>query len=239
MNILVTGGASGLGLAITRRLAKEQMGTVYFTWYRSSEMALTLEKEFSNVKGIACNFTSNESVAQLLMAMSQMELQVLVNNAFTGMEMNYFHKTDASYFQQNFNSNVIPVIRVTQQAINLFRKQKCGKIITILSSFLINKPPIGLSEYVASKNYLLSLSKSWAVENTRFNITSNCISPSTMQTALTASTDERVLEELINSHPLKRLITPEEVADIVAYLSSASTHLNGENIVLNAASDID
>lgn len=239
MNILVTGGASGLGLAITRRLAKEQMGTVYFTWYRSSEMALTLEKEFSNVKGIACNFTSNESVAQLLMAMSQMELQVLVNNAFTGMEMNYFHKTDASYFQQNFNSNVIPVIRVTQQAINLFRKQKCGKIITILSSFLINKPPIGLSEYVASKNYLLSLSKSWAVENTRFNITSNCISPSTMQTALTASTDERVLEELINSHPLKRLITPEEVADIVGYLSSASTHLNGENIVLNAASDID
>lgn len=239
MNTLVTGGASGLGLAITRRLAKEQTGTVYFTWHRSSEMALALEKEFPNVKGVVCDFTNNESVTQLLAAMNQMELHVIVNNAFSGMEMNYFHKTDASYFEQNFSRNVMPVIRITQQAIHLFRKQKSGKIITILSSYLINKPPIGLSEYVASKNYLLSLSKSWAVENGRFNITSNCISPSTMQTALTASTDERVMEEMINVHPLKRLITPEEVADTVAYLTQASAHLNGENIVLNAASDID
>lgn len=239
MNYLVTGGASGLGLAITRALAGKQDGTVYFTWNRSSGTAAALETEYSNVKGIHCDFTNPESVAQLLHQMEQMQLEVLINNAFSGMEMNYFHKTDASYFEQGFIRNVMPVIRMTQQAISLFRKQKSGKIITVLTSYLINKPPIGLSEYVASKNYLLSLSKSWAIENARFNITSNCISPSTMQTGLTATTDERVIEEMISSHPLKRLLTPGEVADAVVFLSQASQHLNGENIVINAASDID
>ena len=65
---------------------------------------------------------------------------------------------------------LIPTILITQSVLNDFRKKKKGKIITILTSFLLNTPPIGASTYVANKAYLGSLVKSWATENIKFNI---------------------------------------------------------------------
>ena len=140
----------------------------------------------------------------------------------TGFEQNYFHKLKADYFTDSFQRNVLPAIKITQTALVYFRKKKFGKIITVLSSYLINKPPIGLSEYTASKSYLLSLSKSWATENANFNISSNCISPSFMQTSLTSDTDERVVSEMITKHPLKTLLKVEEAAEAIAFFVNAS-----------------
>lgn len=238
MNILITGGASGLGESITRVLAKDQNNRVFFTYYKSIEKAKEIESEFSNAKGINCNFRDDASVNALLTDIEKFNIQILVNNAFTGLQTNYFHKTDPDYFLSNFKNNILPVIKLTQAAILHFRKQKFGKIITILSSYIINKPPMGLSEYVAEKNYLLSLSKSWAIENSKFNITSNSISPSMMQTELTADTDERVIEEMVNNHPLKKLLSTEEVAQAVNYFINATQQINGTNLIINAASDI-
>lgn len=238
MNILITGGASGLGAAITAHLASSPANTIYFTFNRSGADAKAIEQKFPNTKSIFCNYEDETSVASLLEEIENKKIEVLVNNAFTGLQTNYFHKTDPAYFSDNFIKNIIPVIKLTQSAILYFRKQKSGKIITILTSYIINDPPSGLSEYVAAKNYLLSLSKSWAVENSKFNITSNCISPSFMQTKLTENTDERVIEEIIKAHPLKRLLTPAEVAEAVQYFIEPSNKLNGTNLVINSAADI-
>ena len=238
MNILITGGASGLGEAVTRNLAECESNKIYFTFCKSSVKAEELEIEFSNVKSIFCDFENQESVLSLLAEIENLDIDALINNAFVGLETNYFHKINPEYFSENFIKNILPVIKITQRAIAHFRKKKSGRVITILSSYIVNKPPIGLSEYVAAKNYLLSLSKSWAVENVKFNISSNAISPSFMQTHLTAQTDERIVEEIIKNHPLKKILEPFEVADSVKYLLNASTHINGINLIINSASDI-
>jgi len=238
MNILITGGASGLGEAITRNLAQTESNIVYFTFCKSVDKAKELEAQFSNTKGIFCDFENETSLQNLLSQIEQLDIHALINNAFTGLETNYFHKINPEYFSENFIKNVVPVIKITQHAILHFRKQKSGKIVTILSSYIINKPPMGLSEYVAAKNYLLSLSKSWAVENAKFNITSNSISPAFMQTQLTSDTDERIVEEMMKNHPLKKILRPSEVADSVQYLLNASTQINGINLIMNAAADI-
>lgn len=238
MNILITGGASGLGEAIVRNLAQIAEHQVYFTYHRAEARARALENEFANAKAIACDYTNDASVQALLSHMDGMNLHVLIHNAFTGLQTQYFHKTDPDFFLQNFQRNVLPVIRLTQHALLHFRKQKSGKIVTVLSSYILNRPPVGLSEYVAEKNYLLSLSKSWATENAKFNITANCVSPAMMQTQLTAGTDERILEEMINQHPLKKLLTPQEVAETVYFLVHAPAQVNGTNLVINAAADL-
>ena len=238
MNILITGGASGLGEAITLKLASDSSNKVFFTYFKSLEKATEIETKFSNTRAVACDFEDEQSVTNLLTIFEKENIQVLVNNAFTGLSANYFHKTDANYFLNSFSKNILPVIKVTQQAILHFRKQKFGKIVTILSSYIINKPPLGMSEYVASKNYLLSLSKSWATENAKFNISANCISPSMMLTNLTSDTDERIVEEMQNAHPLKKLITPVEVAESINYLINSSQQINGTNMIMNAAADI-
>jgi 3-oxoacyl-[acyl-carrier protein] reductase len=238
MNILITGGASGLGEAITRTLALKEGYKVYFTYFRSKEKAEQITREFPNAEGIQCDFTSTESLLQFKSKVQEIDLDVLINNAVTSLEKKHFHKIDPEAFLAGFQNNILPTIQVSQWALNIFRKKKFGKIITILSSYIVNKPPIGLSEYVASKEYLHALSKSWAVENANFNISANCISPSFMLTPFTQDTDERIIGEMEKSHPLKTLLKPQEVADTIKFLVASSQQINGINLVMNAASDI-
>lgn len=238
INVLITGGASGLGGAMTRRFASTGDHQVYFTFNNSAAEATRIEKEFPCTEGIACDFTDPNSLNYLISLMSEMNLDVLVNNALTGMKTKHFHQSDPDGFLSSFTENVMPTLRITQQAIKDFRKKKSGRIITILTSYLANRPPLGLSEYVANKAYLLSLSRSWAEENVRHNITSNCISPSMMKTSLISHLDERQIEDITNGNPLKRLLTTEEVSDAVFFLASASRHINGTNLLINGGVDV-
>ena len=68
-----------------------------------------------------------------------------------------------------------------------------------------------------------------------FNIVSNCISPDFMATSLNADEDDRIVESMIAKHPLKKLLTVDEVAEMVLFLCASSQQLNGQNITLNAA----
>ena len=80
--------------------------------------------------------------------------------------------------------------------------------------------------------------RSWALENAAFNITSNCISPGFMATALNKDTDERIVEDMIAKHPLKKLLTTGEVAAVVLFLMDASGQVNGNNIIINSSLSI-
>lgn len=238
MNILITGGASGLGEAITKALAVNSEHFVYFTYCKSKEAASKLEDNYTNVKAIYCDFNKEESVTDLLKKMEDLKLNVLINNALPMMSTSHYHKSDSDDFLASFKTNVIPFIKISQKAIQVFRKVKFGKVITILSSFIINKPPLGLSLYVAEKNYILSLSKSIATENASFNISSNCISPSFMLTDLNRNIDERIIDDMKLKHPLKKILTIEETTEAVVFYVNATQHINGTNIIINSASDV-
>ncbi|MNX50464.1 3-oxoacyl-[acyl-carrier-protein] reductase FabG [compost metagenome] len=239
MNILVTGGASGLGEAITRILARDSDNTVYFTYSNSAANAQKIEFEFSNTVSVKCDFKNSSEVQSLVNKIDDLKLDVLINNAYCGSPITtYFHKIPEDTFSSEFMFNIMPTILITQAVINSFRKKKKGKVITILTSFLLNTPPLGASSYVANKAYLGSLVKSWATENAKFNISSNAISPSFMQTNLTSDVDERIIEQIVNDHPLKKILTVEEVAESVLFLTNASSQINGVDIVLNAGTNI-
>lgn len=236
MNFLITGGASGLGSAITKLIAQNYPSSVvYFTYHASVEKAKALEARFSNTKAIHCDFTNTVDVKNLCDFISNDEIGVLVNNAVTRIDKNHFHKTPSSVFAEGFLTDIVSTLEITKAFIFKARKKKQGRIITILSAALLNSPPAGWSSYVANKAYLLSMHKSWATENKGFNITSNCVSPDFMATSLNNEVDERIVENMITNHPLKRLLTIEEVAETVLFLCNATPHLNGQNIVLNAA----
>ena len=239
MNILITGGASGLGEAITRKLANNADNHVYFTYHNSAVKAKLIELEFTNCTSIKCNFDNDDEINSLLSTIGGMSIDILINNAYTvDFTPKHFHKTNPSVFIENFISNIYPTIKISQSAILHFRKKKFGKIINILSTFIIDNPPIGWSVYTASKAYLESLSKSWANENINYSITSNSISPSFMLTNLTTSTDERVVDEMKSSHPLKKILTTDEVSEAVLFFINCSQQINGVNLIINAGSHV-
>lgn len=237
MKILITGGSTGLGAEIVSLLAQNNSNLVYFTYATSKEKALQLAAK-ENINAIHCDFTNENSVDIFCESLAQIQPDILINNAAVGFEKQYFHKIAFHIFLQSFQQNVISTLKITQAFILQARKKKFGKIINIISSATVNKPPIGWSEYVANKAYLLSMNKSWATENIKFNISSNAISPAFMLTNFTASTDERVIEQMIEAHPLKKLLTPKETAETVLFFTTCTQHINGTHLIINAGNDL-
>src|SRR5947209_3416728 len=177
MNILVTGGSSGLGKSLTEKLAASHPESeVYFSYFRSADAAQALESSFPNAHGIQCDFGSGPDLDALIGLVRDKDIRVLVNNALPAFEKNYFHKMPIEAFENGFHQNLLPVIRLTQGFLLKVRKDKWGKLITILSSAITN-PGTGWGLYTAEKMYLQGLSRVWAKENIAYNISVNTVSP--------------------------------------------------------------
>jgi NAD(P)-dependent dehydrogenase (short-subunit alcohol dehydrogenase family) len=239
MNILITGGASGLGEAITRKFAENSKNNVYFTYCNSKQAASGIVNDFQNTFSTKCDFRDKNEVISLASKISEFDIDILINNAYDGEFLKtHFHKINIIDFEHDFSVNIVPTIILTQAAISYFRKKKAGKIITVLSAALIGVPPVGSAVYSAGKAYLAQLSKSWASENAKFGISSNTVSPAMMETKLTSVIDERMIEQIKETHPLKSLLNREEVAESIFYLANTSAYVNGTDIVINAAGSL-
>lgn len=237
MNILLTGGASGLGLEIFQRLSRAGHH-VFFTFNGSTAQAEKNLIDYPNSKKIHCDFKDSKSVDDLLGMLAILDIDVLIHNALPVMNAIQFQKTSIDSLVDSFNSSVIPVLKISQACIANFRKKRSGRIINILTSYLVNKPPVGYSEYVANKAYLQSMAKSWANENSKFGIIVNSISPSIMRTPLNQEVDERLLENLAASNPLGQLLTVSELGELVEFLVSSPRQLTGCNILINGGENV-
>ncbi|MCE7995960.1 MAG: SDR family oxidoreductase [Roseivirga sp.] len=238
MNVLITGGASGLGRAILEKLCTDDSVKIFFTYFKSASEARSIENKLTNAHGVFCDFSDAESLNNLIEKLPSMELNVLVNNAISGMEVAHFHKTPEAVFTADFMNNVLPQVRLMQECVKLFRKRKAGKLITVLTAGLIGAPPMGYASYTASKAYMASIVKTIAAENVKFNITSNAVSPSLMKTGLLNILDERIVDSVEEGHPLKQLLPLTQVAEVVDFLTKSPSHLNGVNIPINAAVNV-
>lgn len=227
--VLITGGSSGLGAAIVNAISNKY--DVYYTYYKNPN---------TDFKGTGIYFDMKDvsSVLSLKEWILENQPDVLINNAISNLDTTHAHKESRESTIDSFSHNIAPTVELTGAFIKKARKRKSGKIINILSAYIIGNTPTGMAKYAAEKNYLLSMNNSWASENINFNVTSNAISPSIMQTNLTKYTDERIIEQMISNHPLKRLLKPSEVADCVKFLIEASSFITGQNITMNSAENL-
>ena len=236
MNILITGGTSGLGKATVELLVKEGH-QVYFSYLATDEftaVAKEMENTYSAVNAIPLNFCETESVDGFCEQLKESNIDVLVNCTYVGKpQTTYFHKIAAEDFQKAFEMNIIPTVKITQAAIEVMKKKKFGKIINIITEAVMGLPPMGYTLYACNKAYLMKLSDVINKEYTRYNITSNCILPAYMQTNF-AMVDERILEQMQMEHPLKKLLTVGEVAQTIKFCVDASQQVNGVKLPINA-----
>tara|TARA_B100001093_G_scaffold509618_2_gene573994 strand:+ start:794 stop:1516 length:723 start_codon:yes stop_codon:yes gene_type:complete len=240
MNILITGGSSGLGKSLVEELSKDKKNHIYFSYNRSDKSALKICEENKNTSKIRCDFNDEMQLNVFIKKLKTFNLDVLINNYYSwpenpllpGTFLNrHFHKIDEKVFIEEFEKNIIPTIKITQEIIKLFRIKKTGKILTTLTSFL-ESPTIGSSVYLSNKNYLKSLCDIWRIENKKYNITSHYFSPSFMITEHTSKMDDRLIDQMINSTKDKKIMTVHHVSKKISQFLNEDTLTKLNEIIL-------
>ena len=137
-------------------------------------------------------------------------------------------------FQKQFDLQTKSFLQISKLIIPHMKSQKFGKIISILTSYVVGKPPNGITDYVVGKYSLLGLTKCMAAELGSFGIRANSVSPSIVNTPLTDPLPSKLKEITKSQIPLEnRLAEPSEVAEVVLFLcGDGSNYITGENILV-------
>lgn len=226
--VLITGGSRGLGAAFVRKLAGQGY-TVYFTYSDISNEPQPGE----NTTPILCNQISDSNVVSCVRRVLDTEgkIDILVNNACPGFEPCDFLETDWRLFQDLIDVNVKGSYLFTREVSRSMKNQGGGRIINVLTAYVLGVPPEKLSFYTTAKYALEGLSKATAVDLGKYGITVNMISPGLMATRLSNFLPARYLEAYRQKHPMKRMTTTEDVAEVLGFLvSDGAQFINGVNI---------
>ena len=235
---LVTGGMGGLGEAVCIKLAA--LGYRVVTTYSPGNkkvadwLATTKDMGF-DFKAYACDVADYDS-AQACVAKIQEEvgaIDVLVNNAGITRDMT-FKKMDKTNWDLVMKTNLDSVFNMTKPVCDGMVERGWGRIINI-SSVNGQKGAFGQTNYSAAKAGMHGFTKALALEVARKGVTVNTISPGYIGTKMVMEIPKDVLDsKIIPQIPMARLGKPEEVAGLVAYLSSdEAAFVTGANIAIN------
>ena len=229
---IVTGGSRGIGKAICQTFA-ENGCDVAFTYNNSKESAENLAKELKNIginaKAYKSDASSFDDATQLVEDVINDfgKIDKLVNNAGIKKD-NLLMRMNKEDFDSVVNTNLSSVFNLTKASIRTFLKQRSGSIINI-SSVVGVKGNAGQSNYSASKAGIIGFSKSVALELGSRNIRSNVIAPGFIETDMTDSLSEDVINSWKESIPLKRGGKPSDVGNACVFLASdMSSYITGQ-----------
>ncbi|MGQ0844622.1 MAG: 3-oxoacyl-ACP reductase [Sporichthyaceae bacterium] len=239
---IVTGGARGIGAAITTALAQSGVHVAAGCSRISpaaEEFVERLNKDGRSVSLHAGNVGDSEDclrvVAEVLEAKGRVD--ILVNNAGVTVDKTVRNMTVDDWhavLRVNLSGSFYMIKAVLEQMI----AQEYGRIVNI-SSAVGAQGSVGQANYAASKSGQFGLSKSLAREVARKGITVNCVTPGYTDTDMVAAVPEEVLDKVRKTIPVGRLGKAEEGARAVAFLAAAeASYITGAVSAVNGGWDM-
>lgn len=220
---LVTGSGQGIGRSTAQRLA--HAGADIVINYRSNANAASEAKAYIEALGRRCiaiqaDVSHEEEVARLFSEATQVlgPITILVNNAGTTRDKLILQMSLAD-FEHVIDSNLRSAFLCTKAALRNMMKARWGRIVNVTSvAGLLG--PAGQANYSASKAAIIALTLSTAREMASRNITANAVAPGFIPTELTSVLNEQQRQFMLESTPLGRFGSTEEVAAAIGFLCS-------------------
>ena len=240
--VLVTGGARGLGQAITRALAREGAGVV-INYHRSEAAAQALAEELGpRAIALQADVTDAAAVQRLFAAARERTgapISAVVNNAlaqfsFDGDARPKLGEIAWERFSQQIEGAVKGALNTMQAALPAMRAQGFGRVVNVGTN-LFQNPVVPYHDYTAAKAALLSLTRTAAHDLGPDGITVNMVSGGLLRTTdASSATPEAVFDLIASMTPLRRVTTPAEFADAVLFfLSPWGRAVTGQNLVVD------
>ena len=240
---IITGAAQGLGKAIATRFAQEGANCI-LTDVNAPELSATVKElsaeHGSRVVSIVSDVSDHSDVK---MAVSETldrfgKIDVLCNNAAVSFE-NLVEDTTLHEWNTLVSVNLTGTFLMVKEVFPIMKRQKSGSVINMGSELAFAGYEM-LSAYTAAKGAIIAFSRSIALEGMPYNIRVNCLCPGAADTPMfwAGETDPHILskmaDDIKNTKPNGRLVTPDEVAAGAVFLASdESSAVNGTHLIMD------
>lgn len=230
---LVTGGSRGIGRAICIRLAHEGYHVIVNYASNEAEARKTLELMGGQGELMPFDVADGQQTRQALEQWQRSHdgeyIEVIVNNAGIRRD-NVMALMPEADWHRVLDITLSGFFNVTQPLLPAMQLHKFGRIVNMASVSGVKGLP-GQTNYSAAKGGIIAATKALAQEVARRNITVNAVAPGFIKTDMTEGLDEAALKKTI---PANRFGTPEEVADLVAFLVSPHAgYITGNVVSIN------
>jgi len=220
---VVTGGNSGIGLATAQRFVEEG-AHVFITGRRQAELDMAARKIGTSATAVQGDVSKLADLDRLYAVVKKEKgrIDILFANAGAG-ELAPLGAISEAHFDRAFGVNVKGLLFTVQKALPLFRD---GGSIILNASIAGSKGIEAFSVYSATKAAIRSFARSWTVDLKERRIRVNAISPGPIDTpgydnlGLTGRQIEDFKKKVVNSVPLGRMGSPDEIAKAVLFLAS-------------------
>lgn len=220
---LVTGGSRGIGRATAIKLAA--LGARVAVNFQANEAAAAevqsaIEAAGGQVLLVRANVANREQVEGMVERVTQEwgKIDILVNNAGITRDTLLLRLSEADW-DAVLNTNLRGAYLCTKAALKSMWRQRWGRIVSVASvAGLVGNP--GQSNYSAAKAGLIGFTKATAREVAPRNVTANVVAPGFIGTEMTDKLPEDVKAKVLAQIPLSRFGAPEDVAEMIAFLTS-------------------
>ncbi len=235
---LVTGASSGIGQAIAIDLAKNGV-KVLINYCKSEEGALETLKTIEEFGGsgeiIQCDVADAAAVSKMFLYIKKKykTIDILVNNSGITKD-GYLLMMSEENFLKVMATNMGGCFNCTQGALRLMCAAKQGGAIVNIASTSGVVGQEGQANYSASKGAIISFTKTTAKEYAKNNIRVNVVAPGFVETRMTQKSEKLLKEKYMEYIPMGRFGKPEEIAEVVTFLSSSkASYITGKCIVVD------